>query len=145
MDPRDEFEQPSEGWTLTKLDTNALRFATVVEGVEVNLDVEPLLVEDTWHLVALSRSGDVFTIFWDGSPIGSDTFAANLESSSSLKFGHRCSSQDTTGCLGEPGLYLNGLIDEVELFDRALGAEEIGAIFDADSDGKRKPSRARDG
>ena len=33
-----------------------------------------------------------------------------------------------------------GIIDEVEIFDRALNAAEIKAIFDAGSAGKRKPS-----
>ena len=32
-----------------------------------------------------------------------------------------------------------GLIDEVELFDRVLTAAEIKAIYDAGSAGKRKP------
>ena len=36
--------------------------------------------------------------------------------------------------------FFHGLIDEVELFDRALSAAEIRAIFDAGSAGKRKPA-----
>ena len=34
----------------------------------------------------------------------------------------------------------DGLIDEVEIFDRALTAAEIKAIYDAGSAGKRKPA-----
>ena len=40
--------------------------------------------------------------------------------------------------IATPQLFFNGLIDEVEIFDRFLTAQEIKAIFDADSDGKCK-------
>ena len=39
---------------------------------------------------------------------------------------------------GNSGVF-DGLIDEVEIYDRALGASEIQAIFDAGSAGKCKP------
>ena len=39
---------------------------------------------------------------------------------------------------GQPGLYFQGLIDEVEIFGRALSAAEVKAIYDAGSDGKCK-------
>ena len=35
--------------------------------------------------------------------------------------------------------YFGGIIDEVEIFNRALSDAEIRAIFDAGSAGKRKP------
>jgi len=38
------------------------------------------------------------------------------------------------------GRFLNGLVDEVELFDRSITATEVKAIFDAGSDGKCKPA-----
>ncbi len=38
--------------------------------------------------------------------------------------------------------YFNGLIDELELFDRALDLSEIQAIYDAGSEGKCKPALA---
>ena len=41
---------------------------------------------------------------------------------------------------GSPSRSFDGLIDEVELFNRALTQAEIRAIFDAGSAGKRKPS-----
>ena len=36
----------------------------------------------------------------------------------------------------------NGLVDEVELFDRALTAQEVTAIYDADSEGICKSGTA---
>ena len=43
------------------------------------------------------------------------------------------------GGVGAPSGFFNGLVDEVELFDRALTAAEIKAIYDAGSAGKSKP------
>ena len=79
-------------------------------------------------------------MYWDGERAHtSEAFdPVILDSTASLKFGHRCNPEDTTGCEDESGFYLDGLIDEVELFDRALGDDEIGAIYDAGSDGKIK-------
>ena len=42
--------------------------------------------------------------------------------------------------IAAPQLFFNGLIDEVEIFDRFLTAQEIQDIFDADSAGKCKES-----
>lgn len=39
-----------------------------------------------------------------------------------------------------PGEFFNGLIDEVELFNRALTAEEIASVYQAGSAGKCKPA-----
>jgi hypothetical protein len=40
---------------------------------------------------------------------------------------------------GVPGRFFDGEIDEVDLFNRALDASEIQAIFDANTAGKCKP------
>ena len=42
------------------------------------------------------------------------------------------------GSVGGTGEFFDGVIDEVEFFDRALSASEIQAIFMADSAGKCK-------
>ena len=42
------------------------------------------------------------------------------------------------GGVGSPTAFFNGLVDEVELFDRALSGEEVEAIFNAGSAGKCK-------
>jgi hypothetical protein len=60
----------------------------------------------------------------------------NLDSTSSLKFGHRGNPEDTPGSEDEGGFYLNGRIDEVQLFvGRALSPEQIKAIYEAGSAG----------
>jgi hypothetical protein len=101
-------------------------------------------VTDTWIHYAIRREADgVYTGFVNGRPVAS-VFAAgssNLNSQSSLKFGHRGNPVDTPGSLDTRGFFLNGRIDEVELFvERALSDAEIRAIFDAGSAGKCKVS-----
>ena len=62
----------------------------------------------------------------------------DLDNSSSLKFGHRGNPEDTPGSDDWRGFYLDGLIDEVEMFSRALSTDEIMAIYQAGSLGKCK-------
>ncbi len=44
------------------------------------------------------------------------------------------------GGVGSPTAFFNGLVDEVKLYNRALTAAEIKAIYDAGSAGTLKPS-----
>ncbi len=127
----------SSGWTYTKLNTQNIRFAVSdINNEETGIDFAPPggIPTNSWIHVAATRAGDTYTMFWNGDPIVSPLLGQtyDLSSNSSLKFGHR-GSPDTRG------FFLNGLIDEVEIFNRALSAEEIQAIFDAGRAGKRKP------
>ena len=75
-------------------------------------------------------------------PLGS---GGNVDTTSSLKFGHRGSPSDTLGSFDNRGFYLNGRIDEVELFvGRALIDSEIQAIYNAGSAGKCKAATGLD-
>ena len=129
----------SEGWTLTKLDTNVLLLATAdVSGAEEDVSTsDPLLIPAaTWvHFAATRESGKV-TLFMNGLPVAEGSSLPNLDSSSSLKFGHRGNPADTPGSESDQEFYLNGLIDEVQIFvGRALPRTEIRAIFEAGSAG----------
>lgn len=92
--------------------------------------------------MAARRSGGVVTIFVDGTPVATGPpGGANADSTSSLKFGHRGNPFDTPGSVDTRGFFLNGRIDEVELFvGRALSDPEIQAIYAAGSAGKCKPA-----
>jgi hypothetical protein len=121
------------GWTFTKHDDDRLTFGGADSG--------PLSIPtNTWIHFAARRSGDVQTIFMNGTlvatgPVDRD----NGDSDSSLKFGHRGNPNDTPGSTDDRGFFLNGRIDEVELFvGRALSDTEIQAIFNAGSAGKCK-------
>jgi len=132
----------SEGWTLTKLDGNVLLLATA-EASGVGADVstsDPLpFLAGTWTHFAATRRGSQVTLFMNGVPVAQGESSLNLNSTSSLKFGHRGNPEDTPGSLDEGGFFLNGRIDEVELFvGQALTHCQIQAIFNAGSAGKCK-------
>jgi Concanavalin A-like lectin/glucanases superfamily len=130
---------------LTKLDGNIIRLPAIDTAIDVQ---PPSILTDTWYFVALTRSGDDFTIYWDAEPLGSASISVNLDTCAALKFGHRCNAEDTPACApstdpcsDDRGFFLNGLIDEVEIFNRALSDDEILDIFEAGRAGKIKPRR----
>jgi len=75
----------------------------------------------------------------NGERVASGQFSGDLDSTSSLKFGHRGNPSDTPGSVDVREFFLNGGIDEVELFvGRALSDAEIQSIFNAGTAGKCK-------
>lgn len=128
------------GWTLTKLEGNSIRLhlghldGGVIESASLAFPM------DTWTHFALRRSGNVFTIFVDGAEVASGNATANLDSTSTLKFGHRGNPDDTPGSTDTRQFYLNGSIDDVEIYGRALTDAEIASLFDAGSAGKCNPA-----
>jgi hypothetical protein len=131
-----KYDEPSLGWTLTKLEDNVILIGcSDMFGLYA---VPPPIQTDTWNFVAVTRAGNTFTIYWNGIALGSKYGESNLDTTASLKLGHRCSPEDTPGCEDVAGFYLDGLIDEVEIFNRALSEAEIKSIFAAGSAGKCK-------
>lgn len=131
----------SIGWTLTKLENNVLRFAMADgDGSETNVDSGVLSIPTgTWNHFAVTRKGSSVTVFLNGVPVARVSSLLNLDSNSSLKFGHRGNPIDTPGSEDESGFFLNGRVDEAELFvGRALPRGLIRAIFNAGSAGKCK-------
>jgi VCBS repeat-containing protein len=123
------------GWTLTKMSGNSIRLHLPSPG-EIIESAQQSIPENTWIHFALLRSGDVFSIFMNGVEIASGTASVNVDSTSSLKFGHRGNPEDTPGSEDWRGFYLNGRIDEVSIYDRALTPTEITSIFHAGNAGK---------
>jgi hypothetical protein len=100
-----------------------------INGTEhtVNTGYVPTL--NTWTHIALTYDGSTITLYANGTVIGSDTASGNLTNSGSpFVIGGR---------FGD--LHFNGSIDEVEVFDRALGSAEIQGIYNAGGAGKCKP------
>jgi hypothetical protein len=140
----DPFSQGWKGWTFTKLEDNTLRLAIAAgTGDEIVLDSETLVLRPgVWYHIAATRQGTAVTLFMDGESIAQspDVGALDLDSASSLKFGHRGNYEDTPGAVDSPVLKdLDGRIDEVTLFTgTALSADQIMAIYQAGSEGKCK-------
>jgi uncharacterized repeat protein (TIGR01451 family) len=138
----ENFSLTPPGWFLTKLGDNSLRFGTGPASGGHGVTSAPLsLPDNTWIHFAARRSGGVASIFVNGMEVATAPFVVNADSDSSLKFGHRGSPDDTPGSTDTRGFFLNGGIDEVELFvGRALSDMEIQAIVIAGDAGKCKVS-----
>lgn len=96
---------------------------------------------NTWTHVALTFDGSTAKIYANGTLTRTlSGLSGNVNSSSGpFKIGSR--SEAIIGGAW-PRDRFNGLIDEVELFNRALSTSEIQAIFNAGSSGKCKPPAA---
>ncbi|KPK48101.1 MAG: hypothetical protein AMS22_15830 [Thiotrichales bacterium SG8_50] len=131
--------QQSEGWTLTSSDGGVrLAVSAPYSAQEYNVDSpENLVAPYTWYHFAARRSGSELTLFFNGMPIASAEVPIELHvnSTSSLKLGHRGNQDDTPGSVEDRQVYLNGLLDEVQVFNTALSDAEIQAIYDASSAG----------
>jgi hypothetical protein len=114
---------------------NSLRFM-VRQGASNQNDFSVLtsLVTGRWYHLAAVRDVNTSTIYLDGVSLGSQTSGTNVDSGSG--------GSARIGEIAPNGVAVRrpfpGQIDELSLYDRALSAGEIGAIFDAGSAGKCK-------
>ncbi len=131
-----------DGWRLIlQVDTDAFWFCFGAggNGCEPFLDTTVLSktqpVTGVWYHVAAVKSSTAFSIYVNG----------NLEDTKSL--GSFVDTNSASLRIGQTGpnvhgytAFLNGLVDEVEIYNRALSTAEIQAIFNAGSAGKCKLS-----
>ncbi len=81
-----------------------------------------------WHHVAGVYDGAKIYLYVDGTlDVSQASTGAITQTSDLLTIGNN---------LGQPGLLWNGLMDEVSLYNRALSAGEIAAIYNAGGAGK---------
>jgi hypothetical protein len=88
---------------------------------------EVSIPRDTWIHVAITRTGNDYNLYVNGVLAGSGTDTAP-------------DLPTTTGwqMSGRGGFMYHGSLDEVTLYNRALSADEVAAIFHAGSAGKCK-------
>ncbi len=116
---------PATGWSLIKMPDSSLRLALGTPGGEVDINSGPLGIPATnWLHYAVRRQSNQFTIFTNGVPVASGTNTANLNAATPLLFGSRSGTS----------LFLNGSIDEITLYSRALSAAELTSIAEGVSD-----------
>ena len=82
-------------------------------------------VLDQWYHLAVTRDGDLYTIYTNGLAAGSQTDTNTIP------------DPEVPLTIGEAeGFYFDGQLDEVSIYNRALSATEIAAIYAAGSAGK---------
>ncbi len=85
-----------------------------------------------WHHVAGTYDGAIVRLYIDGQPLGMALkhigAISPLPSGSFVAIGSEDGRTQFADCVGSR--YFNGLIDEVRIYDRALSASEIKAIYD---------------
>jgi hypothetical protein len=80
-----------------------------------------------WYHLAVTRSGNTFTIYVDGIAVSSETNSVMIPNPTApLTIGQA------------EGFFTDGRIDEVEFFNRALSPTEIKSIYNAGAAGKCK-------
>jgi hypothetical protein len=94
-----------------------------------------VLQENIWYHVAGTYDGSTAKIYVNGILENSAQKSGLILPSTggAIKIGQESAVEDPG-----PPEFFNGLIDEVELYNRALSAEEIAALFNAGSAGKCK-------
>ncbi len=82
----------------------------------------PDLETGRWYHVALTNTGRVVTLYLDGESVGRSELAIDTPGDSQLSIG---------GLPADGSKRLEGLVDEVAIYNRALSSEEIKSIFQA--------------
>ncbi len=97
--------------------------------------------DEQWHHVAATYDGTNMFIYVDGTLDASQAATGLIVPNSDLVCIGANSKAYVPSCgCQEPGYFFNGLIDEVSIYNRALTASEIQAIYAAGSAGKCPPS-----
>ncbi len=101
----------------------------------------PTVTDTNFHHYAYVRSGDTQKLFIDGVMVTGDTFTGSPGDTSGIELAIGALRHDSF-----PGgfcCYFGGIIDEVELFNRALSAAEIRAIFEGVAPGSASLRESR--
>jgi hypothetical protein len=89
----------------------------------------PPLQTGQWYHVAVTNVGNSITLYLNGSVVATGSLTLATAPSTQFYIGR------IAGTLGDTR-QLNGLVDEVSVYKRALGSTEIQAIYEAGSSGK---------
>ena len=122
-----------DGWRLYKRSDNHFSFCfgdgagdCTVGAVSSTTVAEP----STWYHLTASKNGSTTLLYVNGVQEGSSVTLASIvdTNAGSLLLGHNSLS----------GAFLNGSIDEVEIFNRSLSPSELNAVFASGNAGKCK-------
>lgn len=99
--------------------------------------------DGAWHHVAFVRESDMGRLYVDGVLIDERPIPTGPTQVSDLGL-LLGQEQDCLGGCFQPNQAMDGLIDELSIYSRALSDDEIFELFDAGSAGKCKPASVDD-
>ncbi len=120
----EKFNGPDgNGWTLTQRSGPSLHF--FVNGGVLLETGEGIAVAnftaDAWHDIIVRRNANVFTLFFDGNAITTNSgLNPNINSDQPLRIGNR---------QGPQSFPMDGRIDEAAIWNRALSDAEVLTLF----------------
>lgn len=127
-----------EGWYIFLTPSGGIGTA-IGNGVQWNPVISNfgLYYPTGWRHVAMTYDGTYLQLYLDGvpqlGPVGNLVSNAQLSTGRDINIGASWNN-------GNFARFFKGLIDEVEIYDRALSVSEIQSIFNAGSAGKCKPN-----
>jgi len=92
-------------------------------GTQLNFGNDALSTE-TWYFLTATYDGNRLRAYLDGQPVGTGLPAISgtiIDNGSAVRFGHKSSDNID---------YMEGRIDEVRIYNRALGDSEISSLYD---------------
>jgi len=123
---------PFTGWSFYVYADGRLAFGGA--GVWEFSSAAGAITTGSWFHVAVTKSGGTYKLLKNGVEVASASHGNLQTSAASLTIGTDFHGLNQFG--DNVDLRFNGLIDEVEIFNRALSADEIGTIYNAGGAGK---------
>jgi hypothetical protein len=119
------FSSDGPGWTLTKLDGDSLHFFAQPT---IALTSDPIVITSgVWHHIVVRRSGTLFQILYDGDVVAEGSNSGAIpDTDMPLLVGKR---NDLDG----RGFPVDGRIDEIAIWSRALSDDDIALLFNGGS------------
>jgi len=118
--------------TYVQRDNNVLYFGL---GAQSNyIQSTPTVANNIWHHIVVVATGTSGKIYLNGS----DTSASGTLSSTRTNLGQNFTIGKGLQTNGSDGFFVNGDIDEVAIFNKALSLSEVGLIYDATNDNPEK-------
>ncbi|HTZ17347.1 MAG TPA: LamG domain-containing protein, partial [Dissulfurispiraceae bacterium] len=122
------------GWDI-RLDNQAIQVVGV-NGWGFNITSDASVTPNSWHHIALSSSITDVNLYIDGVLKGHSARSSISATTNPLRIGYAATDYYYGGTI------FSGLIDELQIFNRALSSSEIAAIYNSGGCGTCRPSAA---
>jgi len=113
------YENYGPGWGIGTQNNHSLGYIRTFESGSGKTEIEGTInvSDNAWHHLVMIRTGDDIKIYTDGNLKAEGILAGNINNDEPVEIGRISWSGGSQ--------YLNGLIDEVKIYNRALDADEV--------------------